>query len=159
MSPPLPPSPALSGPAHVAQRLPGVASPPPAVSLLEAASQAVFEDIPVLLVSGEVQPPAPMGFTTSKQAPFSAAMILAPAGSGARPVATLEVALEEGRAEPMQDKRLPDGLGEEPDAFMLNLLATIPGLGPDNPSAAFQFGLSEGVKLRVNVFSDSGTGD
>lgn len=132
--------------------------PPPAVSLLEAASQVVFEGTPVLLVSAEVRPPGPLHFTTAKRAPFSAAMILAPVAGGARPLVTLEMALQDGRAEHIRDDRLPDGLGEEPDAFLLNLLAAIQRLGRDKPSTGLTIGLSEGTRLQLHISSDGGTG-
>ena len=125
--------------------------PPPVVCLLEAASQAVFEEMPVLLVSGEVEPPQPLGFTTSKQAPFAAAMILAADGSSVRPLAKMRISVEEGGAEPMSDDRLPDGLGEEPDACLLNVLAAIPDLSPDNPRACFSVSLSKALRLRAEL--------
>lgn len=127
---------------------------PPAVSLLDAAVQAIFENTPVLLVSGEVEPPGPLGFTTTKRAPFAAAMILAPVGFGERPLATLELSLEEGGTQPLQDDRLPDRLGSEPDACLLNLLTAIPCAG--EPAADLRIALSKTLHLAVKVISNGG---
>ena len=132
--------------------------PPPAVSLLEAASQAIFEETPVLLVFGEVQAPDPMSFTTSKQAPFAAATILAPYISGTIPLAKLKISLEQGRAEPIRDDRLPDGLGAEPDACLLTMLAALPNLRAGSKAATFRIGLSNSLQLRAAISLEAGAG-
>ena len=63
----------------------------------------------------------------------------------------MRISVEEGGAEPMRDHRLPDGLGEEPDACLLNVLAAIPDLSPDNPRACFSVSLSKALRLRAEL--------
>ena len=120
-----------------------------AISLLEAASQTVFEETPVLLVSGEVQAPMTLQFACPTQSPFAAALILAPPDSNAMPFANLNICLEDGEADTIRVKGLPNRLGEVPDACLLSALAALSSLDSDNRSTILRYAVSKSMHLRA----------
>ncbi len=65
----------------------------PAASLLEAAVQALEEDTPVLVAIEELAAPQPFRSVIEVDEPFAAALLLAPQGSVASPLASLTVAV------------------------------------------------------------------
>jgi hypothetical protein len=99
-----------------------------AAGLVEAATQATVERVPVLLVAYDLPYPAPLSALWNVGAPFSAALMLAPQGAGR----ALDVELVD---EPVSGwpPTVPSTLATHPAAASLRLLAL---LARDEPGRA-----------------------
>lgn len=116
------------------------------MAFLEACIQATEEQTPVLCVTQEVAAPLALMDTCPSEAPFSAAFLLAPAGFSEQPLARLEFAIEQGRADwPDIDERFGD-LDSNMSARLLPLLASI----ATAQAADYRFPISPDMHLAVH---------
>jgi hypothetical protein len=95
-----------------------------AAGFLEAATQVVVEQRPVLFVSYDLPYPEPMRALWAVARPFAAAILLIPkaAGSLARQI---RLNLAAGAAETEWPESLPSGLASNPSAQALRILALV----------------------------------
>lgn len=96
----------------------------PSMALLEACVQAAEEDTAVLCVTQEVAAPPQLKEICPSEEPFSAALLLAPEGFCAAPLAVLQFEIREGEAD---WPNMPAGFAafeSNPSARLLPLLET-----------------------------------
>jgi hypothetical protein len=95
-------------------------------ALLEAASQAVTEQRPVLLVCSDIAGSGPLGEITGCAQPFGSALVLTP-HAGASTLARLDLALDTGAVDAPLPEPLADWRHASPSATGLPLLALLAG--------------------------------
>jgi len=125
------------------------------MAFLEAAVQAVEENVPVLLVTQEMAAPPLLHHACPSNQPFSAAILLAPVGYCESRVSSIRFAVT---ATSVDRPELPEGLkanlSSNFGALLLPLLAAIAKVGPsgkENVSMQFEFPLSEYSSISLSL--------
>ena len=119
-----------------------------AMAILEGAVQAVEEGIPVLVAVEEMSAPLPFKSVYDSDHPFSAALLLTPAGYHMSPVASVELNVANAAVD---DPALPNirgiDLSDNFAARLLPLLAVIAQRG----DVTLQFPLSRNAALSLSI--------
>jgi hypothetical protein len=121
------------------------------MAFLEAAVQAVDEELPVLLVTEEVQAPPALRFACPTNVPFAAAMVLAPVSEELPALARLRF---ETRAETVEwtgHSGLPDQLANIPSATLLSILAALAEAESFQEARCVSLPLSPGSHVDVSI--------
>jgi len=119
----------------------------PTIAFLEACVQAVEEQTPVLCVTQEVAAPPVLMDICPSEAPFSAAFLLAPAGFGEAPLASIEFVVEQDAAE-WPD--IDDRLGEFASNMSARFLPLLTALAADE-ATQLRFPITEDMSLEVRL--------
>jgi len=128
------------------------------MAFLEAAIQASEEQVPVLVVTQEVDAPLPLKASCPSELPFSAAILLAPPGSAASSVASVRFSVT---AETVGWPELPEDLRESlADNFGARLLPLFAAIATAGDSRAnLDFPLSDDLCLSLSLTRAHGAED
>ncbi|MDH3336260.1 MAG: beta-ketoacyl synthase chain length factor [Gammaproteobacteria bacterium] len=119
-----------------------------AVAILEGAVQAVEEEVPVLVAVLEMAAPAPFKSVYDSDHPFSAALLLTPAGYHASPVASVRLGVASGAVD---DPPLPTIHGVDlSNNFAARLLSLFTAIAQQG-NATLQFPLSRNATLSLSI--------
>jgi hypothetical protein len=121
------------------------------MAFLEAAVQAVDEELPVLLVTEEVQAPPALRFACPTNVPFAAAMILAPVSEDLPAIARLGFETRAETVEWMGHSSLPDQLANIPSATLLSVLAALAEAQMFQEPKRVRLPLSPGMHVDISI--------
>lgn len=129
------------------------------MAFLEAAIQALEEDMPVLAVTQEMAAPVALRDTCPTDTDFAAAFLLAPTGRGATPVAAVRFALRrEAASWPQMPHDLAGAYCDHPGAGLLPLLAAIAMPGAKRAPVRMTFPLSAGSSIELVLSTGAADG-
>jgi hypothetical protein len=118
------------------------------IAILEGAIQAVEEDIPVLVVVQDMAAPVPFQSIYGSEHPFTAALLLMPAGYCSSLIASVQLSVSSGTVEPPPLPQIPGiDLSGNLAARLLPLLTALAERG----EAELQFPLSRGSTLSISL--------
>ncbi len=119
-----------------------------AVAILEGAIQAVEEDVPVLVAVEEMSAPVPFKSVYDSDHPFSAALLLTPAGYHVSPVASARLGVANAAVD---DPALPNIRGVDlADNFAARVLPLLAAIA-QRSDATLQFPLSQNAALSLSI--------
>ncbi|MGH6886984.1 MAG: beta-ketoacyl synthase chain length factor [Geminicoccales bacterium] len=124
------------------------------MALLEAAIQVLEENLPVLLVTQEMAAPPALKDTCPSDLDFAAALLLAPPGPAADPLASLGFEVRDGISDwPALPPNLAQDFAEHPGARLLPLLAGVAGIAARGAGAPIRmsYPLSAGSSVDLEV--------
>ena len=125
------------------------------MAFLEAAVQAVEENVPVLLVTQEMAAPPLLHHACPSEQPFSAAMLLAPVGYCGSRISSVRFAITATSVDrPELPEDLKANLSSNFGALLLPFLAAIAKAsagGKENATTQFKFPLSEYSSISLSL--------
>jgi len=121
------------------------------MAFLEAAIQAADEELPVLLVTEEVQAPPALSFACPTNAPFAAALLLAPVSKNFPAIARLGFETLAGAMEWKGLASLPDQLADIPSAHLLSVLAALAESQSIQEPRRVRLPLSPGTHVDISI--------
>ena len=125
------------------------------MAFFEAAIQAAEEDLPVLLVTEEVKAPPALRFACPTNAPFAAAIILAPVSKNIPAIARLGFETRAGAVEWTSHSGLPDQLAGIPSACLLSVLAALAESQAFQEPRRVRLPLSPGTHFDISIGAGS----
>jgi len=125
------------------------------MAFFEAAVQAVGEELPVLLVTEEVQAPPALRFACPTNAPFAAAMVLAPVSKNLPALARLGFKTRVGAVEWTGHGDLPDQLADIPSAQLISILAALADSQALHEPQRVKLPLSPGMHMDISITASS----
>ncbi|MEX2497164.1 MAG: beta-ketoacyl synthase chain length factor [Woeseia sp.] len=129
------------------------------MSFLEAAIQAIEENVPVLVVTQETAAPVALKDTCPTDTDFSAAILLAPSDRSTTPVATVRFTLRsEAASWPHTPHDLANAYSDHPGAGLLPLLAAIAMPGAERVPVRLTFPVSAGSSIEVVLSTGAADG-
>lgn len=121
------------------------------MAFLEAAIQVVEEDTPVVLVTQEIAAPEALRDTCPSEHPFSAAVLMTPAGLRDSAICSLEFSVSEQTSVwPALDPRLEDDFATNFGARLLPLMTAI---AAGSQAAELCFPISESASMSLSLSS------
>lgn len=124
----------------------------PSMALLEGAIQSSEEDLPVLVVTQEVEAPVALADTCPSEHPFSAAFLLAPSGTAGEPLCKLGFSVARRSCDwPALPPDLQAMLAGNVGARLLPIMAAAAALQVDGESRELAFPVTSTSALRITL--------